>query len=264
MFVFGHVYTVSNARKFRNVDLAEGEGVIALMLPDLLSSHDWGYEKCWNVHPNGKAASLIQAHMIGDSVVHYGSKWNDPRFRKGWAYKHMLLITEEYHSFFEKATEARYLISKDKPRDSVRGWAHTMVEYTVDQYLADNRNLSKSFITIRKAFQTVHTRLDWIDMTVKELGIEVSKPYPLQPLRYADVLARSEEPDEFHLRGLAAKFGLSETADVISWLRSILRRIISSLGRDEMEDIIQELSKVVENPINYGYPLGSLTWPTDG
>ncbi|HDR7799683.1 TPA: hypothetical protein QCY03_003484 [Bacillus tropicus] len=260
MFVFGHVLTTMDSNIFRDIDLEAGEGVIGLMMPDMLSSHDWGYENCWNVKSISMDTKLIQAHMIGDAVVHYGSRWNKPLTRKGWAYKNMGVIAKEYHQFFDNAKEAGFLIDETKPRDSIRGWAHSLVEYSIDQYLTDTRNLVVPFESIRREFRKLENNIEEVNTSIQNIGIIPSKPYPSQPLRYSGVISRSEEPDEFHLRGLASKFGLVESPEVLNWTRSILRRIIQDLGKDDLENVISEITKVVNNPNPFGYPLPYLSW----
>lgn len=130
-----------------------------------------------------------------------------------------------------------------------------MIEYSVDQYLADTLNLDPLFIDIRDSFIALEQKLDWLGATVREFGIETTKPYPQQPLRYSGIIARARTPDEFHLRGLAAKFGLEPKDEVLSKFRNMLRAVIRSLGKEEMSRIVDDLTNVLANPATYDYPL---------
>ena len=82
---------------------------------------------------------------------------------------------------------------------------------------------------------------------LEELGAEVSKPFPAQPSRYLGVIARAEEPDEFHLRGLAAKLGLRQDVPVLDGLRSLLRSVIAGVDAEELDDLIRRLTTVLED-----------------
>ncbi len=253
MFILGHVLITGNDN-FKTLDVSSGEGVVMLMLPDLLSSHTWGYEQCWNIPQGTLGAKLIQAHIVGDAVIHFGPKWATPPQKIGWAYRNMRGVVNEYRNFYREAEEAGYIVD-GREHDSLRGWAHTMIEYSVDQYLTDTLNLDRTFVNIRDSFAALEQNLDWLDSTVREYGIETTKPYPQQPLRYAGVICQARTPDEFHLRGLAAKFGLEPKNEVLSKFRNMLREIIRSLGKDEMARIVDELTNVLASPATYDYPL---------
>jgi hypothetical protein len=256
MFIFGHVITAADSHIFGRGDLLAGEGVLGLMFPDLVSCHEWGYRASWDLDPSSPTATLIKAHMIGDAVVHYGARWAEPNRRRGWAYRRMGIVSRAYNAFFARARAEGLLICPDGYRpDSVRGWAHTIIEYTVDQFLTDTRRLDESFQSIRAEFTRISGRIDWIEETLAQLGIAAGKPFPAQPLRYARCLADATEPDEFHLRGLIVKFGLVESAEVIGWLRGMLRSVIGTIGREEMEDVVGLLGDVVRDPIEFSYPI---------
>lgn len=69
------------------------------------------------------------------------------------------------------------------------------------------------------------------------------------------MITRAEAPDEFHLRGLAAKFGLREDPAVLEWLRGILRGIITGVGADELDGLIRQLTAVLNDTAGYAYPV---------
>lgn len=251
MFLIGHVYTAAQSSVFKGINLAEGEGVVEIMLPDILSSHDWSYENCWYMG-NNNTKTLIQAHIIGDAVVHYGDKWDEQHIRKGWAYKNMHYIVKEYNNFYKYAKNEGYLIENNS-RDSLRGWAHTLIEYSIDQYLTDTIDFSKAFFSIKKAFENIN--LQKIKDIIIDNNMKPAKPFPQQPLRYSSVIVNSMEPDEFHLRGLLEKFGLMQSNEAINWVRSFLRNIIQDIGIENMNEIISQLINVIKNPCNFGYPI---------
>ena len=253
MFVFGHLVTIAEARIFPDVDVLAGEHVAGFLLPDIVACHDWAYDRIWDTRPGDLVADCVRAHMIGDAIIHYGEEWRTPRQRRGFAYRRMGLVSTGYESFFERAAANGWLIDATAPRDSRRGWAHTLVEYSVDQCLADRGRLDDSFLAVRAAAAAIDPV--GLGSWLGAFGAQVSKPFPAQPARYLGVITRAQAPDEFHLRGLAAKFGLREDLGVLEWLRGILRGIVTGVGVDELDGLVRRLTAVLVDAAGYAYPL---------
>jgi hypothetical protein len=245
VFVFGHLVTIADAGIFPALDPLGGEEFAAFLLPDIVSCHDWAYDCIWGLRPGDRVADCVRAHMVGDGFIHYGDGWRGVRQRRGFAYRRMGLVSSRYESFFEQAEANGWLAEVTARRDSRRGWAHTLVEYSVDQHLADTRRLDDSFVALRAAGAAVTS--DGLGRLLEVLGAQVSKPFPAQPSRYLGVITRAETPDEFHLRGLAAKFGLREDAPVLDWLRRLLRSVVAGVGTEELDGLIRRLTEVLED-----------------
>lgn len=254
MFLLGHVVTIAKAKKFPDVDLLAGEHVISVMLPDVIACHDWSYRRGWAFAGGSVFADLMCAHMVGDAVVHHGTRWKKDRKKVGWAYQHMGIVAAGYGPFFAHA-EACGWRSPFAGRDSRRGWAHTMVEYSIDQWLADSEALDSLHSSAVSAAQETLQDPDWIKEVVENLGVETSKPLESQPSRYCGAIARASQPDEFHLRGLALKFGLAETDEVLDWLRCQLREVVRRIGPSEMGDVVAGLATAVASAIELDYPI---------
>lgn len=254
MFVLGHLVAAHESGAFTDVALDEGELGMAAMLPDLISCHDWGYTHAWSLAGVGTQAELVLAHMIGDAVVHYGQHWRGHEHRRGWAYLRMGLVARRFDHFHEQAERAGWRV-QGLPRDSRRGWAHTMIEYAIDQWLSDRRDLTKAFRQVRAEALDTAANLAWVHDLVAEHVITPSKPIETQPHRYCGALSRSTQPDEFHLRGIALKFHLAETPECLDWIRGWLRDIWWAIGEDEMGDVLQGLSDAIADPVRFGYPL---------
>lgn len=259
MFVLGHLVSADEARVFPELSLGEGEQGLAAMLPDMLSCHDWGYSDGWRLCGAGIQSELVVAHMIGDAVVHYGPRWRGDRHKRGWAYVRMGQVTRRYDEFFTHA-EASGWRTPGLARDSRRGWAHTLVEYSLDQWLADRRDLSRAYATVSAAATDVLTGatnggLDWVHDLVATHAITPSKPLATQPLRYCGALSRARTPDEMHLRGLALKFQLTEHDEVLDWLRGWLRGIWQAVGDAELSQVLRDLRDAVADPVRHDYPL---------
>ncbi|MEU4776022.1 hypothetical protein [Micromonospora sp. NPDC023644] len=254
MYVLGHVVTAVRSGAFGPVDLLSGERVLELMLPDVLSSHDWGYEHCWR-DTDSLRGRLVVAHMLGDAVVHYGPRWVAPHRRSGWAYLRMGQVARRYEEFWRTAAERGWRKPDAGPQDSRRGWAHSLVEYSIDQHLADHGDWSDLLAELRRRAAVVVTDPSWVRAYAAEAGVVPSKPLLSQPQRYCGALSRALEPDEIHLRGLAVKFGLIERPEVLGWLREWTRGIVAGVGADEIDDVLAGISDVISTPEGFGYPV---------
>jgi len=254
VFVLGHLISAHRSGAFPDVDLRNGELGMAAMLPDLLSCHDWGYSVSWSLAGAGPQADLVLAHMIGDAVVHFGQRWQGRDRKRGWAYVRMGIVARRFDEFHEYAERLGWR-QPNLPRESRRGWAHTMVEYSIDQWISDRSDVTALFEHVRSSALDTARDLSWVSDLVEQYVIRPSKPIETQPYRYCGALSRSEQPDEFHLRGLASKFLLTETAECLSWLREWLRTIWMTVGEDEMSDVLRSLVEATADPVRFGYPL---------
>jgi hypothetical protein len=254
MFVLGHLVSAHESRAFPEIDLLNGELGLTALLPDLLSCHDWGYSASWSLAGAGTQAELVVAHMLGDAVVHYGQRWQGHERKRGWAYLRMGIVTRRYDAFHEHAERCGWR-ERGLQRDSRRGWAHALLEYSIDQWIADRRDVTGLFEHVRSCAADTAKDLSWVHSLVEQHVITPSKPVDTHPYLYCDALSRSERPDEFHLRGLAVKFRLAETPECLSWLRQWLREIWATAGEDEMRDVFRSLADATSDPIRFGYPL---------
>lgn len=260
VFVLGHVATIGESGVFHDLDLLAGEEVLTLMLPDLLACHDWAYDRAWGWSGCSVTADLVCAHMLGDALIHHGPRWTPQRRKVGWVYRRMGLISRAYEAFFDHA-EGLGWRNPALARDSRRGWAHTMVEYSIDQWLADTGVFEEVQEAATSAAQATLENRTWVDRVVDDLAVDPSKPIATQPSRYCGALARAVRPDEMHLRGLAVKFGLDERDEVLDWIRSQLRAIVLEVGDDELRAIRRQLSEVIVEPGRLNYPVtGTGRW----
>jgi hypothetical protein len=253
MYVLGHVVTAERSGLFGAVELSGGERVLELMLPDLLSCHDWAYDRCW-YRSEGTRDRLVTAHMVGDAVVHYGREWTGERKRSGWAYLRMGQVARRYDEFWRIAMDNGWRLPDAGEQDSRRGWAHTLVEYSIDQRLADTGEWSELLAEVHRQASATCADPSWAHRYVTEGMVQPSKPLASQPQRYCGALERAVQPDEIHLRGLAVKFGLVETPEVLAWLRGWCRGIVSGVGADEVDDVVGEITRTVAEPDRFGYP----------
>jgi hypothetical protein len=254
VYVLGHLRTVIDSGAFDESDVLGGDRSLVTMFPDLVSCHDWGYERSWDLVGAGPHAELVIAHMLGDAVVHYGRTFSGLHRKSGWAYLRMGLVARRYGEFFAVAESAGWR-EPGLPYDSRRGWAHTLIEYSIDQYLADQVGCEALWAAAQSVARSTALDLGWVHALIAEHVIRPSKPIESQPLRYCGGLIRATQPDEMHLRALALKFGLVEHDDCLEWLRAQLRDVWVTVGAEEMETVLASLRQVVADPLELGYPL---------
>jgi len=261
MYVIGHVVTAAAAPVAGRPDLRRGERVIELMLPDLLSCHDWAYAHSWYRQERTRD-QLVVAHMVGDAVVHFGRRWDGEHRKRGWAYRTMGQVARRYQHFWDTVDDNGWRLPEAGPPDSRRGWAHTLCEYALDQWLADNGDWDELLAACRE--QAAGTLADraWVDAYVEAGTVTPSKPLATQPARYCGAISRACRPDEIHLRGLAVKFGLVESSEVLEWLRGWVRGIVRGVGAQELDAVVTEITETVTEPWAHGYPTAVLSAAT--
>ena len=257
MYVIGHIWTAREA--LRELDLDEGEGVIELMLPDLLSAHDWGYVSAWAIPGAHSVSRPIQAHIVGDAAIHFGRFWSGTDARRGWAYRRVGVLGElvRWTDFYDEAEALGLTQGAAAHRPRAPGWAHSLLEYSVDQFITDHFRTDKCFESVRQVMTTVSAREDWLRHLMSELEIETKKPFPDFATGYVRALTSAEQPDELHLRGLAWKFGLALSPESLVWLRALLRETNSRIGAEEMHELIRDLTAVTSDPRAFAYPVNA-------
>ncbi len=241
MYVLGHWATTRASDAFAAADLT-GLGIVALMLPDIARCHDWGYARCHDPVPaNDVDLALVRAHMLGDWYVHYGE--GDQPIRRGWAYRSMAPFARLYDEFFATA-EAEGLRRPDMPRDSIRGFAHTMVEYAIDTWVADHDpTTTEGFVAAKRALSDIP-----VD-TARALLSRAGADFPAEQLEtgiasFTDRIRRCQTPHQFAFRAGAKKFGLIGDAGV-ELVARFVRRGARQIPDAEFSAILAETSRFI-------------------
>lgn len=256
MFIFGHLWTIAHADLFPGADVLGGDHLLELLLPDIVSCHDWAYDEIWGPCDPAVPKALVRAHILGDAIVHFGPRHDPARRKTGWAYRQMGIVARGYKEFYRHAAEQDWLRERSLvPTDTRRGWAHSIVEYSIDQFLTDTRIDARTFARVKAAIGRELEGPERIDALLGTLGVRASKPHPEQARRYLSAMVRAQMPDELHLRGLAVKFGLIESEEVLAYLRSWTRAVVMVLGREHMEQVVAEQVTVLRDPHAFGYPV---------
>jgi hypothetical protein len=238
MYIVGHCFVASQSGLFDESEIY-GPGLRTLMLPDYTSCHDWAYAQAWETG-GVRALELVRAHMIGDWVVHYGTSRAEPRVRRGWVYARMGPAVAFYDEFFTAATRAG-LRADEPPRDSKRGFSHSMVEYAIDTWLS-RRGVFDAWFEPARA-ELLEIRGDGgLAALLGALGIEsplTGEPAALaaEVAGYRDGVERSTAPEDFAFHGAARKFGLVPGEESRAFVASYQDRLLEELDGDEIATV---------------------------
>lgn len=243
MYIVGHVVIAELAAP-RTLNLDDA-GCVALMLPDIVRCHDWGYDWCLNSRPGSSAGHLLRLHMLADWFIHFGA--GATRERSGWAYRKMAVYARQYDAFFAAAA-ARGLRS-GPPGDSRRGFSHTFVEYSVDTWLIRNGYFEGRFAPIQGALGQVGRpqgagSVGWILDTMAAEGARSDSPdLAADALSFGDRVARSRVPEELVYRAGVKKFGLADHDASIDLVAATLDEGLARIPDDEMHLVVNEAAR---------------------
>jgi hypothetical protein len=245
MYIVGHCH-IAQAVGLLSDPRTFGDDAVVLMLPDIVRCHDWGYSHCFDPPPRDRRESLVRAHMLGDWYVHYGDERRMVG-RRGWAYRRMGHLAREYDDFFEGA-ERLGLRNAAVARDSARGFAHTMMEYLIDQVVAECGSFDAHFASVKAALGVVGSSegvgsLGWLTRAVAALSIECdASRIPTDAADFGARVRQSTHPREFALRAGAKKFALRETTDAMEYVGEYLRRASKHVTPTEVWGVLEQAS----------------------
>lgn len=243
MYIVGHC-VITDLSKPGPFDLY-GSDSIALMLPDVVRCHDWGYERCLKERPSSIAGQLIRMHMLADWFIHYGD--GVVRERVGWAYRKMPVYTREYDAFF--STAAARDLHHGEPADSRRGFSHTLIEYSIDTWLVRSGYFDGCFDSVRDALGRIGCEqgvgsLPWIRETMNAEGIESDSPdVAADATSFADRVARSSDPQEFVYRAGVKKFALKDCGASIDLIADTIDNGLRKIPNDEIRGIVDQAAR---------------------
>lgn len=243
MYIVGHC-VITDLSKPGPFDLY-GSDSIALMLPDIVRCHDWGYERCLRERSSSIAGQLIRMHMLADWFIHFGD--GVVRERVGWAYRKMSVYAREYDAFFHSAATRN--LRRGEPTDSRRGFSHTMIEYSIDTWLVRNGYFDGRFDSVRDALGRVGGEqgagsLSWIRETMDAEGIESdSLDLSADATSFADRVMRSNDAHEFVYRAGVKKFGLKDCDDSISLMAETIEKGLRKIPGEEMRGIVDQAAR---------------------
>jgi hypothetical protein len=253
MFVAGHAGNVVRTSAFTVGQLTANPWVLGeLLFPDAVSCHDTGYAAVLRETEGegpGKRPTLpalMAQHLLGDAYLHYGDDVAAMR-RVGWAYRWLGLLAHRMGPFYARAEAAGCLHAA--PRDSVRGWGHTVAEYCLDhvqvgssRYFGPEDHLA--FDGAFTALAAVDDIGEVVDATLARYQLRAQKPVPAQPRRYYRVCAQLGF-ERVHLGAFALKFGLDLSASALALVEEELEWFLDQVGVDEVHAIVAQLDSAV-------------------
>lgn len=240
MYIVGHYVSTRLSERF-SPSVLNGDAAAALYLPDFVRCHEWGYAQCFRLSDADPAIALVKSHMLGDWWVHYGDGEVDKR--RGWAYRRMAIYARCYDEFFAAAARDGLLVSPDAPRDSVRGFSHTMMEYAIDTHLAA-RLSTDTFHSVQRSVARIGTTDDnWsvpaVLAFIASRGIEGSfESVAADMASFRTRAAAASQPAEFAYRAGVKKFGLHETPASLRLVANTIHEGLAEIPGTEIDDVV--------------------------
>ena len=222
-----------------------GADCVALMLPDIVRCHDWGYDRCLGPRPSSTAGQLIRLHLLADWFIHFGE--GTERERVGWAYQKMAVYARGYEAFFSAAA-ARGLYS-GVPQDSRRGFSHTMIEYSIDTWLIRNGYFEGRFESVRDALGRVGREhgagsMSWLRRTMAAEGVRSDSPdLATDAISFGDRVARSQSSEEFVFRAGVKKFGLQDCDASLELMSATLDKGLAQIPDEDIRLVVARAAR---------------------
>lgn len=241
MYIIGHCETTAATGIFADDDVT-GPGITALMLPDYARCHDWGYAQCFNPCPEERLAMLVRAHILGDWWVHFGD--SSEKVRRGWAYRRMGVFASRYDRFFSEATAAG-LRAAGPPNDTVRGFSHTMMEYSIDTWLSEKFDQAR-FLRIKESVARLTNTNGGLSVEIGHLltdfGLAIDHEQLIQDANdFVHRVAISESPHDFACWAGAKKFGLRPCLKARDYVRRFLEEANAEIDDGEYSDVVARI-----------------------
>jgi phosphoglycolate phosphatase-like HAD superfamily hydrolase len=243
MYILGHLL-LTTAMSSVDRDYAVERGIRALMLPDFADTHAFAYTHAWE-RAGDTDSRLIRSHIAGDWWIHFGDNLTDAAWRRGWAYLKMGVVSRRYEEFYAEAF-ARGLTGTAEPNDSRRGWAHSMLEYSVDTYIARTGVLDDTFEAIRDQLGSLSMHADEVrTMFASQQVLPWSQAVWSNAGDYSTRVALSQSPEDFAVIGAAGKFGLDYSPEAREFVRSYQSAVVENIGADEYDMVIDAMHDFV-------------------
>jgi len=245
MYILGHAYVSQNLPS-ADCGFVINDGMRALMLPDYADSHPFAYEHAWSMDAD-QAGRLVRSHIAGDWWVHFGDNLEESARRRGWAYLRMGVVSRKYNDFYQEAYD-KGLCDSPEPNDSLRGWSHTMMEYSIDTYLARTGRLDDSFRRVREQLGNLAGHADEVCSFFEQQQVRPwSQAVWRHALAYSLRVAIADAPEDFAVLGAVGKFGLDYGAESRKLVLDYQNMIVDEVAADEYETILRAMSDFVHD-----------------
>jgi hypothetical protein len=243
-----------------------GDGLLDLMLPNLLHCHDWAYSSMWCIEDRPeelrKAALLVRSHMVADWTIHYGIEGTQRKRKCGWAYQRMGVVRAECDRIFAEARAGGLLL----PHASVpTSWSkkqlldflHSIVEYSLDVLLADSlperhfRRLKGTLAALggpdkriwkASLYGRFHAFGAWSEHTEGFLEHSMAA--------FARDGYLAQRPDDFAVTTVIRKYAFVDDPAAHVFVRRFLQRIAEDMDSAEVDAMMDEVAAVASNPMS--------------
>lgn len=259
-------------------EVVYGDGLLDLMLPNLMHCHDWAYATMWRVEERSEnlqtAARLIRTHMVADWIIHYGCAQTHRKLKCGWAYRHMGLAKVACIRFFSDA-DARGMLRHDvllpHKWDKKRklDFYHSIIEYCLDILFAqelEHRHFLRMKAVLSNLYGSDNSRgRRYVYDRFSAFGA-FSDQDTLFLQRSLDSMGRdallATRPDHFAIATVIRKYGFIDEPVVYTYVRTFLEQIAADLDTNDIKSMMQELSAAAADPLSiYTGELGASTSP---
>ncbi len=247
MYIVGHL-VITEKSGFFPAQKVYGEGAYPLLLPDYVRCHEWGYERCFRQRDFTSDGMFIQAHIIADWYAHYGEVSDQPQ-KRGWVYRQMGVYTHRFDRFFSEA--ARLGLREDKPPvDSKRGFAHTMMEYSIDTFLVRrgdfNRFEQMRAVLGRLGLGDGAGSKPWLDQTLKQSEIDVNDTDLERDVAlYRQRVLDCKDAEEFAYRAGVYKFGLKSGDESVQFIKRFVEEGLEEIPAHEISNVVEQAAGFV-------------------
>jgi hypothetical protein len=248
MYIVGH-FSITERSGMIAAERVYGDGAAALAFPDYALCHDWGYDLSFTQAPLTADGQLIRAHILGDWFIHFGAAPSNQQ-KVGWAYRRMGIYARRYHEFFKEAARLR-LREDAPPEDSLRGFSHTMMEYTFDTFLAERGVFDSQFTRVQTALGSIGLgegigSRQWINDTIRRERVSVSAPdIDAAVASFRTRVSMSRSPAEFAYRAGCKKFGLDQSDESVAFTRRYIEDGLSEIPDSELSEVVSQASEFV-------------------
>jgi hypothetical protein len=172
----------------------------------------------------------------------------------------MGVVSRLYEEFYRTAYE-KGLCDTPEPNDSRRGWSHTMMEYSIDTYLARSGRMDDGFPAMREQLGGLSGHV----AEVAELFTQQQvRPWSQATWQHAQAyslrVALSRAPEDFAVIGAVGKFGLDYTDESRKHVLAYQHRIVDEIDADEYERILRAMSDFVRD-VDAGLAIPAIPGP---
>ncbi|BBA95578.1 hypothetical protein RVR_490 [Actinacidiphila reveromycinica] len=263
MDIIGHLAVVEHAATAGS-EVWEDDAALALF-PNLAHCHEWAYgrlratvDRPEEEQPAGRAAKLIEGHIITDWVIHYGPTLTPTPQRIGWAYQEMHLAVDRMDRFID--TALRSGLAERDPRDHdtrahlERDFGHTSVECALDLRVGGHVADSPRETALRASlarFADPEFAEEFAARVFAETGgfTRESDAMLSRTMReYGEWASGIAHPEDFAALTLCTKFGWPYDRRTVDYVLGFLHEIDRDLDDGLADRLVDEVVAAIAQP----------------